>query len=488
MRADYLGCYGHPTIGTKHIDRLASEGARLENCYCQSPLCAPSRISFATSTYVGEHGCRNYWSTIDPAVPNLVTSLKSAGYRTAMFGKNHLFTYEKLPELWDELDEVCLGNYDAHPSYEKAYTAFELEEEHPYNITGRLTDQTIDFMERSSEPFFAWVNYQDPHPAFTCPRPYSELFDPDDIELPETFRDFDPDSQPFRNEVWRRHSEMEHCADEDMRKAIATYMGQIRYVDDGVGKIMQALEASGKAKDTLILFFSDHGELLGDHGMTHKLPAFYESLARIPAIIRHPDGRWANTAYKGLTEEIDLVPTLLDTLGIQPPATMVGNSLKDDLDEQTDAGKESILCEAGGGAPTVKTPVPGLAIKAPHLPTSLGPGSMLRAGPWKISVYHDDRGELYNIENDPAERRNLFEDPNHKDIRDKLVLQLAQRLLGVKVRDLQGPWPESEGHVDPRFEPLHKFAHYQDQPETIATTNISLVKDQNSTIPNTQAS
>ena len=99
LRADYLGCYGHKTIGTKHIDALAERGVQFENMYCAAPLCGPSRCSFATSTYFSEHNHRNYWSTISPTVPNLVTSLKKAGYRTGMFGKNHLFTYSELPKI-----------------------------------------------------------------------------------------------------------------------------------------------------------------------------------------------------------------------------------------------------------------------------------------------------------------------------------------------------------------------------------------------------
>ena len=354
LRSDYLGCYGHSSIGTSHIDRLASEGVRLNNCYCQSPLCAPSRVSFATSTYVGEHGCRNYWSTIDPQVPNLVTSLKNSGYTTAMFGKNHLFTYEKLDEVWDKHHEVCLGNYDEHPGYKRAFSSFELEPEHEYNITGLLTDKAIEFMEASEGPFFTWVNYQDPHPAFTCPAPYKDLFDPDTVKLPESFHHYDKDKQPQRNEVWRKHSLMNECTEEDMRKATATYMGQIRYVDDCVGKLTQFLEDKGLAENTVVLFFSDHGELLGDFGMTHKLPVFYDCLTKIPVIIRHPEGKWAGSNIDGLTEEVDLVPTLLDLLGVPKPPTMVGQSWASAMDGDGHVGKESILCEAGGGGPTFK--------------------------------------------------------------------------------------------------------------------------------------
>lgn len=387
-----------------------------------------------------------------------------------MFGKNHLFTYEKLGDIWDELDEICLGNYDEHPEYQKAFSSFELDPNHGYNITSRLTDEAIAFINRMAQtdeqPFFTWVNYQDPHPAFTCPQPYKDLFDPNTVELPKSFRDFDTEKQPIRNQVWRKHSDMEACSDEDMRNAIATYMGQIRLVDDSVGRMMDALEESGQMDNTIILFFSDHGELIGDHGMTHKIPAFYDCLSRIPVILKHPDGRWANTTFGGLTEEIDLVPTLLESVGIKPPATMVGKSWKADLDANNTLGKETILCEAGGGAPTWKEPIEGYCIKAPQLPTSLGPGAMLRKGDWKITIYHDDRCELYNVQKDPHEMQNLFEDPAFKEIRDELTLLLSKRLLGVKVRDVGMNWPESEGNVDVRFESLHKKGIFKDRQET----------------------
>jgi arylsulfatase A-like enzyme len=456
LRADYLGCYGHRSIGTANIDHLRSEGVLFNNCYCQSPLCAPSRVSFATSTYVGEHGCRNYWSTIEPHVPNLVVSLRSEGYRTAMFGKNHLFTYDKLGDVWDTCHEVCLGNYDGHPGFEKAFSSFELGKDHEYNITGILTDEAIDFMRNADGPFLTWVNYQDPHPAYTCPAPYKDMFNSDEIKLPANYRDYDKSRQPVRNEVWRKHSQMDECSDDDIRKAIATYMGQIRYVDDCVGKLMRFLEEKDLAENTVVLFFSDHGELLGDFGMTHKLPVFYESLVRIPVILRHPEGKWAGTTFNGLTEEVDLVPTLFEILGVPVPPTMVGHSWVSALDQGDDSGRESTLCEAGGGAPTTTEPIEGYKLKAPHLPTSLGPGAMIRKGPWKLCLYVDDRCELYQLRDDPAELNNLYGQKEFQDIQTELTLDLTKRLLGVKVRDVGIDWPAEKYPVDVRFEALQK--------------------------------
>ncbi len=454
MRADYLGCYGHQTINSKNIDALASDGVKFDQCYCAAPLCGPSRISFATSTYFSEHNHRNYWSTISPDVPNLVKSLKNEGYRTGMFGKNHLFTYDRLGEVWDELDEVCLGNYDGHPDYEHSWSSFTMDKNHEFNITKRLTDEAIDFMQDSQQPFITWVNYQDPHPAFCCPPPYDTMFDPKDIELSEAYKNYDSDAQPIRNEVWRKHSEMDICSDADMKKAIAHYMGQIRYVDDSVGRMVEALEKSGTKNKTVILFFSDHGELLGDYEMTHKNPTFYDCLTRIPVVLVHPDGRWKNINFDGLIEEVDLAPTLLEALGVKAPPTMVGKSWVKSLDEKDYQGKETIICEAGGGAPTCKEPIDGYTINAPHVPTSFGTGAMIRKGNFKLSIYADDRCELYDLSTDKYELKNLYDDEKYITIQTEMTLELLKRTMDVKKRDVGLEWNYSDYMHDVRFEPI----------------------------------
>jgi arylsulfatase A-like enzyme len=455
LRADCLGCYGHPSVGTRHLDRLAADGLRFERCYCAAPLCGPSRISFATSTYCSDHNHWDYGSTIDPGVPNLVTALKAAGYRTGMFGKNHLFTCAKLGQVWDELDEICLGNYDGHPAYTEAWSAFSLAPDHPFNITGRLTDETIDFVARAAangRPFLAWVNYQDPHPAYTCPPPYDTLFDEHDVARAPSPRCADG-AEPVRNQVWRAHSHMERCTDEDLRRAIAMYMGQVRYVDDSVGRLLGTLDRLSLADDTIVLFFSDHGELLGDHGMVHKLPAFYECLTRIPVLLRAPG--LPPGVFRGLAEEVDLAPTLLDALGLPIPPTMSGRSWWSAIQAGDDRGRDTALCEAGGGAPTWREPIPGAHLLAPFLPTSLGPGAMLRRGDWKLTIYHDDAGELYNLADDPGEQINRYGDPACREARDALTLQLLKRRLGTRVRDAgQVLWPFERHPVDVRFEPL----------------------------------
>lgn len=455
LRKDYLGCYGHPTIRTPHIDSLARGGIKFDNLYCAAPLCGPSRCSFATSTYVGEHNRRNYWSTISPDVPNLVTALKKSGYRTGMFGKNHLFTYDRLGEVWDELDEICLGNYDGHPEYTHAFSSFTLEKDHPFNITERLTTEGMEFMEKNAEsPFLLWINYQDPHPAYCCPEPYASMYRPEEVVLSDRVKAYNAEQQPLRNATFRIHSEMDQCTEEDLRRAISHYMGQVTYVDDNVGRLVAKIRELNLKEDTILLFFSDHGELLGDYGMTHKNPTFYECLTAIPAILVHPNGMWQNISYDGLVEEVDLTPTLLELLGIPIPPTMVGKSLVSSIERGRFEGKETILCEAGGGAPTCIEPIAGYRQTAPHAPTSFGPGAMIRWKKYKLSIYADDRGELYDLDTDPLELMNRYDDARYTSIRDEMTTMLLKRLLSVKIRDVGFDWNCPEYPHDVRFEPL----------------------------------
>ena len=454
LRADYLTCYGHPFVQTKNIDALAAQGVVLDRVYCAAPLCGPSRISLVTSTHLGEHNHRNYGSTISPDVPNLVCQLKQAGYATGMFGKNHCFTYSRLPEVFDGLDEICLGNYDRHPSYEHSFSAFPLEPDHEYNITERLTTELMGWIRQQDGPFFGWVNYQDPHPAFTCPEPYFSMFQADQFDLPANFAREDQTARPRRLHNWRVQSEMPLATDDDVRQAMATYCGQIRYVDDQVGRLLEMLDDTGLAENTVVCFMSDHGEFLGDFGVFHKIGVFYECLTRLPVILRHPQGQWHPGRFPGLVEEVDLTPTLLEALGQPIPATMVGRSLHRSLRGLQSWTKQSALMEAGVGAPTPQEPIPGVKHKAPFAPNSFGPGAAIRTERWKLCLYHDDTPELYDLQQDPHETTNRYDDPQLADTQRELTELLTRRMLGVKVRDVGLKWP-GPGH-DVRAAPLEQ--------------------------------
>lgn len=455
LRADYLSCYGHPVVGTSNIDRLASEGVRFEKSYCAAPLCGPSRISFVTSTRFGEHNHRDYGSTIDYAVPNLISSLKNSGYRTAMFGKNHCFNQEQMADIWDELDSICAGNYDNHPKYQRSFDAFELEADHHYNFDGRLADETIDFIHRQTDeqPFVVWTNWQNPHPAYICPEPYFSMFDRSTVPMPERYRDGGGTGKPRRLSNWQVNCQAAEATDDDIREARASYMGQVRYIDDCVGRIMDALDETGHADNALVVFLADHGELLGDQGAWHKIGVFYQCLTRVPVIMRHPD-RLYRGVFRGLVEEVDLAPTILDALGIPKPLTFVGESLHERLVSGKlgpGDGRTTAVVETGTQAPTWPGPF-GEPQKAPFMPNNFGPGAMITDGRYKLSIYYDDTCELYDLETDPGELDNQFENPDYREARERLTLELCRRQAGIGVRDIGLHWPED--YDDPRHAPI----------------------------------
>jgi arylsulfatase A-like enzyme len=476
-RADFIGAYGHKTIGTQHLDKLADEGVRFDKAYCAAPLCGPSRVSFTTSMRMSEHGRRNYWSCIDYHVPNVVNTLKKNGYKTSMYGKNHLFLYDQLGEAWDELHEICLGNYDEHEKFTRSFSAFQLEDDHRYNVTEILADEAVDFIERQGddEPFLCWVNWQDPHPAFTCPEPYYSMFDPKDVELPKNFSAEEIKDKPRKLENWRINSRAKECGEDEMRQAIATYMGQCRYIDDNVGKIMKCLEDTGKLDDTIVIFFGDHGELLGDFGVYHKIPVFYECLARIPVIIRYPKGMVKPFVFDGLIEEVDLVPTLFGAMGIEMPQTMVGRNFHEEIAKSDGSGRETALVEAGLQEPTPDGPMPDANHRAPRWPNSFGPGAMLTDGRYKLSMYFDDKDELYDLETDPDEQTNIYGKPEVKEVQDKLTSTLVRRLLSVGVRPA-GDWKED--WIDVRSEPVEGRERYWEAPEMFIKPTIITQKEE----------
>jgi len=240
-------------------------------------------------------------------------------------------------------------------------------------------------------------------------------------------------------------------------------MGQVRYVDDAVGRLLQVLEETGRDRDTLVVFFADHGDLLGDQGSWHKIGVFYECLTRIPVIIRHPEGLYRGV-FSGLVEEVDLAPTILEACGLPRPLSFVGASLHQRITQHRMSladGRSTALVETGTQAPTWPGPF-GQPQKAPFSPNNFGTGAMITDGRYKLSIYHDDDSELYDLQTDPGELDNHFDDPDLREVRERLTLELCRRLLGVGVRDIgQVAWPEQ--YDDPRHVPLEIAARRPNQ-------------------------
>lgn len=428
MRWDYASCYGHPFIATSNIDALAASGTRFEHAFTAAPACGPSRASFLTGRYPCEHGVRSYGGDLDLAHPNALTELGRAGYRRAIWGKDHVFKGDVIGSIYDEGQNICMGVMGDHPDYKRAWDTGVLEPDSSWNTTRRFTDAGLDFIRRnadSSEPFFLTLNFQDPHPFFACPEPYASLFDPDQFSPPENYRTAPSLGEIRRLTHWRTHARETEMPEGELRKAMAVYCGQIRYVDDQVGRVMSLLDELNLLERTIVMFWSDHGEFIGDFGVTHKLPAFYECLVRVPLIIKDPTGRLAGGVHTHIVELMDAMAGVLDLCGVPQPAGSRARSILGPGAPRSDAYAEGGLQVRQPGAPD-----PSLTLKAAQPPTNYGPGAMLRTDRWKLCVYGEDEGELFDLERDPLETENLYSRDEHKDVRLALSERLTRRMLG----------------------------------------------------------
>lgn len=429
MRWDYASCYGHPFINTKHLDALAGMGTRFERAFVSAPTCGPSRASFLTGRYPCEHGVRNYGGDLPPDYPSYLKTLKQAGYVRGLFGKDHVFRPDGvIGHNYDEGENICLGLMADHPAYVRAWDCAPLEETSEWNITKRLTDAGLEFIDRHASgeaPFFVTINYQDPHPFFTCPEPWASLFQADQFTLPPNYRTEPAEGEIRRLTHWRIHSGETDMPEPELRQAMAMYCGQIRYVDDQVGRIMQRLRERSLLENTIVLFWSDHGEFIGDFGVTHKLPAFFECLIRVPMVLWDPTGKVPRGVFPDMVEAMDIVATILDLCRVAQPRGSRARSLL-----KYPAPRQDVFAEAGLIVRQPAGPVPGLVLKGAQPPSSFGAGTMLRTERWKLCLYADDQGEMYDLLNDPHEAQNLYDDPASANVKTRLLTRLTRRLMG----------------------------------------------------------
>ena len=330
LRHQALGCNGDPNARTPVIDRLAGEGTACETAVSQCPVCMPFRAGLMTGQYGHVNGLRVHGDILAPDRRTVAHRFQRAGYRTSYVGKLHLASTNS---NWSTGEEFWV-----HPAMRAGFEdffGFDISN-HYYNThyctggtcrgikidkhqTDVLTDLTLAYLSqperRDGRPWFHALAYEAPHPGngngqnkyppFPAPPQYEEMFDPADLRIRANVPD---------------------AADEAVRRKTAGYYAMIAQIDHNVGRILDFLEDSGQLDHTLILLFSDHGEMLGSHGRFNKEVAYDESI-RIPLILRLPGVVPAGQRYDGLVSGIDIYPTCLGLCGLSAPAEVQGLDL-----------------------------------------------------------------------------------------------------------------------------------------------------------------
>lgn len=467
-RADHLGCYGDTQIRTPSIDRIAAEGVVLTESYVANPVCMPNRATMFTGRYPKAHGLRENGNTLSPSETVLPEVLRAGGYQTASVGKVHLAPFDIKPEpasgeyelyeshqFWARggelplpyygLDSVCLvdghgpyvfGDYkrclDAHypGAYEKlqARSAIEpptgarqcwksaISEELHYNTF--IADRTIEFIqERDRErPFFMWCSFPDPHHPFCPPKPYCDWYDPSGIEFRPARRPGEIDDLPsyfgkaYRGEMTTggTHGDMRTITDDHYREILALTYGMVSMVDASIGRIMSALEELSLLNNTIIVFLSDHGDLMGDHWIINKGPFLYRGLVRVPTVWRVP-GMPGGRRVSDMVSTVDLCPTLLELAGIEAPAGAQGRSYAGLLSGADDGvGRDSIYIEYDES----------------YISDRL---RQIRTPDWALTFYaNSEHGLLFDLRNDPDELRNRWDDPACRSAKQELLAELLR--------------------------------------------------------------
>ena len=452
LNAD-LGCYGHPLVKSPNIDRLAARGVRFDRTYCQYPLCNPSRSSFLTGRYPFQTGILTNGPHFRKFIPDVVTLpqyFRNHGYFVARVGK--LYHYGVPGDIGtDGLDDPPSWEAKANPRgldrevqdrihcivpngpLGSSLSWLRLESKDEEQTDGVGATEAIKFLEandpkKTGKPFFLAFGCYRPHSPYVAPGKYFDLYPREKIvpviEKPGDRDDIPPcavEDKPNQRDVPL----------EKRKEIIQAYFASISYADAQLGRVLDALERLGLAQDTVVVFTSDHGYLLGEHGLWQKHNLF-EPTARVPLVIAEPGSAQAGKTSKALVEMVDFYPTLAELAGLPPPAGASGRSLVPVLRDPAAAHREAAFTVCN--ARRAKADPPGLK-KGGRKPAKGGEdnagggreeqilGYSIRTDRYRYTEWGDggEAGvELYDEEKDPDEYVNLAEDPAQTETVKKL--------------------------------------------------------------------
>jgi choline-sulfatase len=420
-----LGCYGHPLVKSPNIDRLAECGVRFANAYCQYPLCGPSRASFMTGLYPDQTLVQRNAIYIREHVPNVQTMsqmFRRNGYFATRIGKIYHYNVplhigtggHDDPDSWDftinprgrdrddenKIFSLRPGSFGGTLSW---LAADGTDDEQTDGIAAAEAARLLKQYAASDKRFFLAVGLYRPHTPYVAPKKYFDMYPRDKIvvpSVPEGYLDTLP--VPARQSLVRKKEQV-NLADDLARQAIQAYYASITFADAQLGKILNALDETGLADNTIVLFTSDHGYHMGEHGYYQKTTLF-ENATHVPLIIATPGMKTAGRVAKSPVEMVDFYPTLGELCGLAPPPSISGVSLAPALEDSAAMPRTSAFTQYANGY-SIRTP-------------------RYRYTEWGANGA--DGNELYDHETDTDELHNLASDPKHADA----VAELSKLLRG----------------------------------------------------------
>jgi len=466
QRADTMAAYGNERIQTPNLNRLAAESIVFERAYVTQPVCTPSRSTIMTGLYPHTTGCTANNIPLPADVPCLPEMLPPGRYVSGYFGKWHLgdeiFAQHGFDQ-WRSIEDMYRGCYspgrdrNARSSFHHWLVEQGIEPAdgsvfgrgevarlpERYSKPAYLAQEACDFIRRNrNRPFVLYVNFLEPHMPFFGPR--DEQHDPDGIPLPPNFEAVPGPDRPLKTRLLQLAYERGGFGggplqtEADWRRLIARYWGLCALVDTYVGRILAELDDCGLRDRTIVVYTSDHGDMMGSHRLLAKCVMFEETV-RVPLLLRLPGGgKPARIAQP--VSQVDLVPTLLDLMGCPVPSHLQGQSLKRLVESDAPPSQQDVFIEWNG-------PNCGLegVLKRDSLPDYLAAvatpqeawdaitapvRSVLTPDGWKFNWEGRGEHELYNLAEDPFEMQNLAAEPRYAD----LMRRLAERIRAWQER------------------------------------------------------
>ncbi|NLF39633.1 sulfatase-like hydrolase/transferase [bacterium] len=415
QRTDMLGCYGNAGMITPQLDRLAGQGIRFDRAYTCQPVCGPARAGLFTGTYPHSNGSWANSMALGDNVKTVGQRLRDHGLHCAYIGKWHLdggdyFGLGRCPDGWDPAYWYDMRRYleEMSPEDRKRSRSHTMCHD-PATTAGftfghRCSDRAIDFLEkRHGEDFLLVVSYDEPHGPFVCPKKYYDMYK--DYAFPKSRNVYDRlKGKPAHQRAWAGAA---LDADLDaLRITRPEYFGCNTFVDDEIGRVVDAIDRH--APDALVVYTSDHGDLLHSHGMNGKGPAMYDEITRVPFIVRWPGVAPAGTSSAQLVSHIDVVPTIMAAAGLPVPKLLEGRSLLGTFADPGAATNTEVFIEFG----RYEIDHDGFG--------GFQPVRCVRDKRYKLVINLLTTDELYDMEKDPGEMKNLIRSGTHESIRNAL--------------------------------------------------------------------
>ena len=417
-----LPIYGHPVVKTPNLSQLAAEGMVFENAYCNNPVCAPSRSSMATGQLSSHIGTYDNAAEFPTSVPTFAHYLRQIGYQTAVSGKMHFVGADQLHGFEHRLTtDVYPGGFDWTPDWErplenrlpwyhqpdsirmagpvKASMQIDFDNEVCFQAVRKIYDYP---RSKDKRPFFLMASFTQPHDPFNAAQAYWDLYDHDEIDMPIVGRipndELDPHSYRLRQMYGVLDDEL--ITDDMIRNSRHAYYGMISFIDAKVGELIEALKDTDQYDNTIILFTSDHGDMLGERGLWYKM-SFHEWSAHVPFIV---SGKGVQQQrVKENVSLIDILPTMVDL------ATQETETGAPDYAMPLDGRSLAHVITTGD-----TSQMSDLALAEYLGEGVIEPELMIRRGSFKFIYAPNDPPLLYNLDDDPHELTNLAADPAYQ--------------------------------------------------------------------------